>query len=285
MLGLSGVGIVICALIISTGLCSLFGIKATLIISEVIPFLVLAIGVDNIFILVNTFEKLQYDSEGYQMDERTRIGKALCEVGPSIALASLSESLAFLLGALTRMPAVKAFSIYASVAIFFDFLLQMTCFASIMILDSRRTRNNRVDCFPCIQLRGNDDDLVDERSVNYDSTQPLLQTKATKKERTNKGILRTIFKNYYAPVLFHPVTKGIVIILFIGMLFAGVNFSTQLSIGLDQRVALPQDSYLINYFNKLDEFLAVGPPFYLVIKSGKFLSQSSIMNVYWFFRV
>lgn len=40
----------------SLGLCSWLGVKATLIIMEVIPFLVLAVGVDNIFILVHELE-------------------------------------------------------------------------------------------------------------------------------------------------------------------------------------------------------------------------------------
>ena len=34
-----------------------FGVKATLIIFEIIPFLVLAVGVDNIFILVQTYQR------------------------------------------------------------------------------------------------------------------------------------------------------------------------------------------------------------------------------------
>ena len=40
----------------SLGIFSYYGLPATLIIVEVIPFLVLAIGVDNIFILVQTFQ-------------------------------------------------------------------------------------------------------------------------------------------------------------------------------------------------------------------------------------
>jgi Niemann-Pick C1 protein len=40
----------------SLGLFSYSGVAATLIIIEVVPFLVLAVGVDNIFILVQAFQ-------------------------------------------------------------------------------------------------------------------------------------------------------------------------------------------------------------------------------------
>lgn len=34
------------------------------------------------------------------------------------------------------MPAVVAFSIYAALAVFFDFLLQLTCFAAFLALNA-----------------------------------------------------------------------------------------------------------------------------------------------------
>lgn len=133
-LGFMGILVVIFSVIVSVGLCSFAGVEATLIISEVIPFLVLAIGVDNVFILVNKHQSLGH------LDKEERLGQTLAEVGSSILLASLSESLAFLLGVLTKMPAVKAFSIYASVAIFFDFIFQVTCFSSALALDGERLK-------------------------------------------------------------------------------------------------------------------------------------------------
>jgi Niemann-Pick C1 protein len=36
------------------------------------------------------------------------------------------------------MPAVKIFSLYAAMAVLFDFLLQITCFVGLMMLDARR---------------------------------------------------------------------------------------------------------------------------------------------------
>ena len=41
-------------------------------------------------------------------------------------------------GALTTMPAVRMFSLYAGAAVFFDFLLQISVFVSLMTLDAKR---------------------------------------------------------------------------------------------------------------------------------------------------
>lgn len=56
MLGLTGVLIVLLSVVSSLGIFSYLGVPATLIIIEVIPFLVLAVGVDNIFIIVQGYQ-------------------------------------------------------------------------------------------------------------------------------------------------------------------------------------------------------------------------------------
>ena len=147
-LGLAGVAIVMLSVFSSIGLFSYFGVKATLIIFEVIPFLVLAVGVDNIFILVQRYQRdIRLQNETLEM----QIARIVSKVGPSMLLTSCSESLAFLLGALTPMPAVRIFSMYAALAVFVDFLLQITCFVSLMTLDCRRELANRLDLFFCLK--------------------------------------------------------------------------------------------------------------------------------------
>jgi len=54
-LGLCGVLIVLLSVASSIGFFSYLNVPATLIIIEVVPFLVLAVGVDNIFILVHSY--------------------------------------------------------------------------------------------------------------------------------------------------------------------------------------------------------------------------------------
>ena len=56
LLGLFGVLIVLLAVGASVGFLSYIGIEGSLIILEVVPFLVLAVGVDNLFIMVHSYE-------------------------------------------------------------------------------------------------------------------------------------------------------------------------------------------------------------------------------------
>lgn len=55
-LAVGGVLVVAASVLGALGLCSWMGVKSTLIIMEVIPFLILAVGVDNIFILIHALE-------------------------------------------------------------------------------------------------------------------------------------------------------------------------------------------------------------------------------------
>ena len=129
-LGICGILIVIFSVSTAVGLFSLTGKKTTLIIAEVIPFLVLAVGVDNIFILCHEYARREDMGEDESVEER--IARTLGKMGPSILLSSLSETIAFALGTLVTMPAVSSFAIVASIAIFVDFILQVTCFVSCM---------------------------------------------------------------------------------------------------------------------------------------------------------
>lgn len=194
---------------VSLGLLSFFEQKITLFISVILPFLVLAIGLDNIFVLVDTLENTD-PALPYQ----ERVAEALSQAGSSMALASLSESLSFFLGLWAEMPAVRSFALYAGVAIFCNFLLQTTCFIAFVTLDLKRIevrgyndllliclQHNRVDCFPCIKLH-------EWKAYSSDDLAPLLRGVARKR---NRGALRVFAERYYGPFLLHPVVKCVVV--------------------------------------------------------------------------
>ena len=53
-LAVIGIGIVLASVLSSIGLVTYLGVGLTMISAEVIPFLILAIGVDNMFIIKNS---------------------------------------------------------------------------------------------------------------------------------------------------------------------------------------------------------------------------------------
>lgn len=254
-LSLCGVIIVLASVIASSGFFGYCGIPATLIIFEVIPFLVLAVGVDNIFIMVQTHQR-----EPRKLNETNEdhIGRTLGKVGPSILITSLSESTCFFLGALTDMPAVKAFALYAGMALLIDFLLQITCFVSLMALDAERQNSNRWDVLCCIRASKKNSSSSNEH---------------------NERVLYKFFKIFYVPFLMKKPVRISVILIFFAWLCSSIYVLPKIEIGLDQELSMPKDSFVLKYFQHLQKYLLIGPPTYFVLKGGLNFSNTFDQNL------
>jgi Niemann-Pick C1 protein len=253
-LGVVGILIVMMSISASIGLFSAAGIKVTLIIAEVIPFIVLAVGVDNIFLIVHEFERVNVSHPDDVVE--VRIAKALGRMGPSILLSAITETIAFSLGAFVGMPAVRNFAVYAAGAVFINAVLQVTMFVSVLALNQRRVEDHRSDCFPCIQIKSAGVQLVGGSNGNGYSPRSY--------EGQDEGALQQFIRKTYAPTLLGRKMKLAVVVVFLGIFTAGISLIPEVSLGLDQRVAIPDDSYLIPYFNDLYDYFDSGPPVYFV---------------------
>lgn len=239
-LGIAGILIVLSSVACSLGIFSYAGVPLTLIVIEVIPFLVLAVGVDNIFIIVQTYQR---DERMPQEELHQQIGRILGEVAPSMFLSSISETVAFFLGALSTMPAVRTFSLFAGLAILIDFLLQISCFVSLLGLDIKRQERNHLDILCCVKLSEGQEERTD-------------------------GILFRFFKKVYAPFVLKEWVRPLVMALFVGILSFSIASVNKIDIGLDQTLSMPDDSYVLNYFGNLTEYLHTGAPVYFVVEEG-----------------
>ncbi|ORY87162.1 patched sphingolipid transporter [Protomyces lactucae-debilis] len=249
-LGLSGIAIVLLSISASVGLFSLLGVKITLIIAEVIPFLVLAIGVDNIFLLCHEFANINASEPSLSIP--IRVALASSRVGPSILLSATSETLAFAIGAAVAMPAVRNFAIYAAGAVFFDALLQMTMFTAALALDQARVESGRFDCVPCVQTS------VDGSALDVE-----------------QGYVFRFIQRRLTPGLMQPVAKRFVLFLFFSWAALSIALLPSIEFGLDQKIALPKDSYLVDYFRDLESYFGVGPPVYFVAKSPNITERAA----------
>ncbi|XP_072289389.1 NPC1-like intracellular cholesterol transporter 1 [Eucyclogobius newberryi] len=251
LVGLGGILVVGCSVLASMGFYSWIGIPSSLVILQVVPFLVLAVGADNIFIFVLEYQR-DVRKPGEMREEQ--IGRVLGNVAPSMLLCSLSESVCFFLGALSTMPAVKSFALYAALAVLMDFVLQMTSFVALLSLDARRQDKNRCELVCCVTV----------------STH--------RRNKSNEGFLLPLMRKFYAPVLLHNVTRVIVMLLFIFMFCASLFLMFNVTVGLDQELAMPQGSYMLTYFEYLYKYFEVGVPVYFVTRKGFNFTSVQGMN-------
>ncbi|XP_067461421.1 NPC1-like intracellular cholesterol transporter 1 [Thunnus thynnus] len=251
LVGLGGILVVGCSVLASMGFYSWIGIPSSLVILQVVPFLVLAVGADNIFIFVLEYQR-DVRRPGEKREEQ--IGRVLGNVAPSMLLCSLSESVCFFLGALSTMPAVKSFALYAALAVLMDFVLQMTAFVALLSLDARRQDKNRCELLCCITV----------------STQ--------RPNKPNEGFLLPLMRKYYAPVLLNCYTRIIVMLVFLFMFCGSIFLMFNVTVGLDQELAMPQGSYMLDYFHYLYKYFEVGVPVYFVTTKGFNFTTVAGMN-------
>lgn len=145
LLGLGGVLTLVIGIGGSFGLVLLCG-NPFIAFTGVLPFLVLGIGIDNMFIITNCLD--QFRNEGN--DRFERIAKTMSRVGASITMTTLTDLVAFGVSTVTDFPAIRYFSIYVAVSISYCYLMVLTLFLGMLSLDVKRIEERRLDALPCV---------------------------------------------------------------------------------------------------------------------------------------
>lgn len=152
---------VIMGIVVSFGICSAFGLFFSSMHS-VLPFLLLGIGLDDMFVIAQCFDNLEIQQKKRDIAEHgsenssmllplpERMGNVLSHGGVTITITSITDIIAFGVGGSTVLPALSSFCIYASVGIIATYFFQCTFFVACMTLDIRRAEENRNACCPMI---------------------------------------------------------------------------------------------------------------------------------------
>ncbi len=250
MVGLCGILIVICSLLISLGICSYMGVGMTMICTEVVPFLILAIGVDNMFII--TRAERMIDSSVTDIAER--VAKGLANVGPSICTAATCEFLAFLVGVMTDIPALQSFCLVAAIAVLFDFAFQVTAFIAVLSLDNKRIRDLRYDVLVCM--------------------------KAQEYQPPRKELVKRLFEDYFTPFVLKKSVHIVAGVLTVALIGLGIAASVNMKLGIEQKASVTTDSDIYNYFSAQENLVDAGPIAYLVFRDINYTDTNTTQAIF-----
>ncbi|CAB3402894.1 unnamed protein product [Caenorhabditis bovis] len=188
----------------------------------IMPFLVVSIGTDNMFLMLKSWRMTK---EG--IDEEQRYIDALTESAASLFLTSLTDGLSFAIGSISDFHAVRVFCTYCAMAILFMFLFQVTFFNAVMSLCCRRQTANKHPIFCCYEAKPAKESPI------------LNNHRNTKKRQTNWSLARLL-----ARILNPWYSRIIVLMIFLGYLIISIHYALALPLGLDLKLLAPDDSYV-----------------------------------------
>ncbi|CAJ0585655.1 unnamed protein product, partial [Mesorhabditis spiculigera] len=131
----------ICGLGVTTWL----GINFNAATTQIVPFLSLGLGIDDMFLLLHNYDEI------INTVRKDEMGVLLKETGLSVMVTSLNNILAFFAGTVLPVPALRSFCLQTAILLVFNLLSLVIIFPAFISLDLKRLRKGKRDlgyCFP-----------------------------------------------------------------------------------------------------------------------------------------
>lgn len=256
VLGVSNAGMGIAS---AMGMLTYMGIQYNDIIA-VMPFLVVAVGTDNMFLMVASLKRtdrnLRYDK---------RIAECMSDAAVSILITALTDALSFGVGTITTIPAVQIFCIYTMCALLLTFAYQLTFFCAVLVYYTKIEEQglHSVWLRPAVTYSSTSPLNVrlfwlgSKPPIPSSTTQSSSSVSTTYSTASSKHLhhcsATSFFRNWYAPVLMQPSIRAIAGLWYIIYLALSIYGCSYLKEGLEPANLLVDDSYATPHYRVLEQ--------------------------------
>ncbi|KAI8505642.1 Patched domain-containing protein 3 [Branchiostoma belcheri] len=247
-LGVLGVVSATMAIVASIGLCLFCGVKFNSVVASM-PFLALGIGVDDLFIMLAAWRKTH---PGGSVEER--MGETYAEAAVSITITTVTDALAFGIGAITPIPAVRAFCIFTLTAVLFDYFFQVTFFGACMVYIGHREKGNR-HATTCRRVPTPEE--AKDRSGCFRAMctgNAMAGVDGSGEYHGSDHTVMVFFRKYFGPFVTKWWVKVIVLLIYGAYLGCAIWGCTQVRQGIRLSRLAADDSYVVDFHDKLDQY-------------------------------
>jgi len=146
------------AILACFGLASLFGLFFGPV-HQALPILLFGLGADDMFVITRTHDSLKRKDPLFASRPLVeRVALTMASAGTAILITTLTNAFVFFISAITPIPALRSFCIWAGIGILLLFVFSTTYFVALFSLDLRRQDCRRIDAIPCIKSKWEKDE-------------------------------------------------------------------------------------------------------------------------------
>jgi hypothetical protein len=258
--GLMGVVFVILAVVSGLGLSTLFGLKLNPTTTQVVPFLVLGLGVDDMFVMAHTFFHTFDEARGKDVKISEISRRCLEKVGLSMTLTSVTNSAGFFLASIIPIAAMREFSLQVAISVVLDYFVLLLAFSAYLCIDGQRIQRRKCDLLCCVSgslapeyLRRDDDDGGHKKPPRTESTVELTEMDKSNRRKVPKGSITgdtigdRFVCNIYSPLIRNYLTHIVVAVITAVLIGLSGYYSTQVEEGLDVTEVVPSGTREYNF--------------------------------------
>ncbi|CAI2358232.1 unnamed protein product [Caenorhabditis sp. 36 PRJEB53466] len=127
-LACAGMFTTVLSILSAFGFLFLIGVRYN-VINTIIPFLIIAIGIDDMFLM-----NACWDQTSKSLSVPERMSKTLSHAGVAVTITNVTDIMSFAIGCITDLPGIQFFCIYACVSVAFSYFYQLTFFCGAMAI-------------------------------------------------------------------------------------------------------------------------------------------------------
>ncbi|XP_006078796.4 patched domain-containing protein 3 [Bubalus bubalis] len=239
------------AVVSGFGLMLYVGVPFVLIVANS-PFLILGVGVDDMFIMISAWQKTSL------MDSISeRMSDVYSKVAVSITITTVTNVLAFYTGIMTSFRSVQYFCIYTGTTLLFCYFYSITCFGACMALDGKR----EVVCLRWLKKP----ETPNQKCSSLKKSCCLPGSSLQDEYKADIHPMNLFFRDYFGPFLTSTKSKIFVVLLYVSYIITSLYGCFRVEEGLDLRNLASDDSYITPYFNVEEEHFSTYGPRVMVI--------------------